>query len=463
MTLSLSDQRNKIASKVQEFFPHFKEKRVIEATLALEKLQKHGVNSLTLEEKNSLSTKTLFNYYSPIQFEERSNPDNPELMEKIAKGVAIYPTTSKNHSIYSKEELIKAAKTLKNRPFQRNHSFAAEDTIGTVRKVKADPETGVTTYEAGLDPEDPVTRKIEAGHIKNVSVLGSSTATCTACDEEYTWYHEHELGKKYDGKIARVNHTNIRYLHLGATNYPGIPNASVSAESVVKESYIDKNGGMFLSTVDAYSILREDMTKLFTENTTSIFELDNENNGDKNMPDEDTKFKEMAKQMELLMAENKKKDDDLEKFKAESESLEKTIREEKVNKIVEVELYLKVLEKEKVDLRKITLSEWNKDKLESKLETLSEWKDHDIKSRGLTNPPSNEGKSRVFDQNNNNSGKPIELTKEVIFEAEVEYLLEIFWGQGFVSKEAVRSNELYDKDKKQWKTPSSIILRTATK
>jgi hypothetical protein len=253
MTSLTQPQLREVSVLLKQSFPGWDGDRLKYAASAIEKIKSGKSGSLSAEEQQSILYPTEFSYLSPFEFEERQNPDKKSVMEKLMSGTALYPTTSRNFNVYSAEEIIKAAPSLKGVPVQADHSFKAKDTVGTVRNSMVS-ERGKLAFLAGLDPKDDLTQKAEAGYIKFVSVYGTAERSiCTICKEDMTLFHKHWPGQKYDGKVAKVKHENITFRHLGMTNYPGVARAKIAGV----ESSIDEYGGILSSPSENVVFIQE--------------------------------------------------------------------------------------------------------------------------------------------------------------------------------------------------------------
>lgn len=343
-------------------------------------LESHGMN---YNEDGDISVFQL-EYTAPApeigEIIEQANAAGEMQKYRVARGLAIYPVKSRNNRRYLKSEIEKASKTLVGVPLQKDHSESVNDTYGTIVKQEFNPSSGHQRYEALLDPEDPITKKIEAGFIKNVSVsINPKTMECNICGERMNYWHKHIPGFEYDGKEAEAVPKDWYYRHLGTVTVPGVPKASIktSGESASESDYefdfVDSANEMILEMItEAYEPFYEAVVQ-----KSNGFVHKHKDKGVIMTDEIEEQYKELAKNYEKqgLIIEQLQKQLDAQdaEHKKFVEGLQKQKHSELVEKVTELELNTNRLKKENVSSRRDELSKMNQIQLETRYETLKEF------------------------------------------------------------------------------------------
>lgn len=409
---------------------------------------------------------------SEMEFTEKLNSDGTKSSEVIiGKGRAIYPTVSRNHTKYLKSELLKASETLKNVPFQKDHSYSVDANFGKIIEQKFNTETGNQLYFAELDAKDPITRKMELKHIESVSVaLHAKRIECSFCGESMGWYHDHIPGFEYekgeDGKkeIALAVPRDFFYVHLGAVTTPGIPDASISVDS---ESFISDN---------LNDLIIEGITETYEPFYNSV--ITESMDGKRKMSDEDknevkTKLdlreaqllnKDLERQLQEQKDKAEKAEQDLTKF--ENQKLVAQ-RESLVEEVISAELELGELTETGVPKRQAVLMKEETDYLKGTVKIY----ENILAKRGKVPKRSlGASKSKSFDVSDSNTSE-VSSKKTItdINEREQKERLIENWGRQMFGEHwkqswiAVRTLDEWDHETEKWKRPLTEVIKQVPK
>lgn len=375
------------------------------------------------------------------EFLERKRNDDSGEVDKIMKGTMIYPTLSGNFARYSKAELRKAAPTMKNKPVQKDHSFSVEKTFGIVEEIVFKERTGGTDYVARLDPDDPITRKIEKKFVKSVSVgYKAKIVECSICGEKMNWFHEHIPGFDYEGKIAEAVPKDFTYNHLGVVSFPGVTKASgkIEGESDPMGESLDES---------ILNIMVEGFEPYYTQITESM-------NGVSFMPEDKQKNQyEAALEAEKLKLRNEQLEERLKEAKKTHEDFvsetEASELQSTIDKVIDAEIALKKLKVDGVEERKKTLSSFAKEVLDARLEVFTD----EIRTRSANDKkaPKNP-KSRVFDSEGLPPDTQTELSGRQVRELQLEWVgRQMFQERYKPSMTAVQTLDDWDMEKGIWR------------
>lgn len=426
-------------------------------------LESHNIG---YDESGAISSVNLEYLAPPPELGEIVEKENKagELQKyRVARGTALYPVKSRNKRRYLKSEIAKASKSLKDVPFQKDHSESVKDTYGIIVKQEYNEKSGYQKYEALLDPEDEITKKIEQGFIKHTSVsISPDKMECSICGEDMGWWHTHTPGIVYDDKEAEAIPRDWYYRHLGTVTTPGVPKASVSLESEgemdVESNLIESANEMILNMItEAY----EPLFSVVQES--DGFNQRNQRKKDKGVKmseENEAQMKNLAKQFEKQSLLVEQLQDELKTSKEEQkvfmEGLNKQKHSELVEKVIGLQISLSKLKKEDIPKRKEELSNMNTVQLEMKFETLKEFeaeqpaeKPNKVKPRSMSFgdvPPSEAPQQEV------------DISERAKFEHDINMLGSLtFPGSWKPTNKALQTLERWDFKRNDWKDFKGVL------
>ncbi|MHA2055068.1 MAG: hypothetical protein ACW99F_15910 [Candidatus Hodarchaeales archaeon] len=411
-----------------------------------------------------------------MDFDEKlhGHKDDPLLKKEttdtvMGSGTALYPVLSRNFTRYLKSEIEKASSSLRDVPFQKDHSDSVNDNFGRIRKEIFDPKSGMLDYIAELDEADKVTVNMKRKFIKNVSVkLTAKIVECSICSERMGWFHEHIPGFEYEDdkgkkRIAEAVPRDFRFIHVGAVTAPGVTKADINIHQSESEG----------------SNIRDNLDDLLIDGITEAhepyYEVFSESFGDKrNMSNNDEHWKEKLEQ-ERIVLENKNKAQELEQKENELKEREEALKTELANKVsaekealvdelVQAEISLKKIKENESKVRKAELmAESQIDYLKGMKEVYKEY----LVRQGPASP--NKPKSKLFDVGDDESGTSEEslspdkrkLTGRKLREAQIEFYGRQMFGEEWnQSWSAVKTLDDWDHQRSDWDRPLRDTIRS---
>lgn len=394
-----------------------------------------------------------YNVPAPTIVESSKDTDKEsEFNEKTIKGIAIYPTASLNNNRYYKSEIATAAKSLRNKPIQKDHQFSVEATFGTIDKEIYNVNSGKLEYLGRVDADDPVTEKIARGYVKNSSVgLRAEFVECNICKEKMSFWHEHIPGFEYEGKKAEAIPRNFRFNHIGVVSFPGITGATANVESEESE-----HDNMHESAQEIYlDLLTEAFTPLEQQiNESLIGETKMTNEADYKVALENEKLK---LQMEAKNKETLRIQKEFDDLKAKTEADKRTSLIEEIIKL-ELTPELKKLEEAGIPQRKVALESLTTNHLEARKTALKEVFDL-IPPKETPHVPK-KPLSKDFSQTGE-GGEPVitELAGRAAIEQKVEWLGKQMFGLGYKpSWSAIETLDNWDAQRQEWRRPLKEFL-----
>lgn len=388
-----------------------------------------------------------FKTESPI-IEERVDTEKDtgkKIVSKIMKGTMVYPTRSENFRRYLKTELRKAAPTMEGKPVQKDHSFSVNDTFGTIESVKFIESSGKTKYEARVDPDDPVTKKIESGFVKNVSIgYKAGKMECSICGEAMGWFHDHVPGFKYDDEIAEAIPRDMVYNHLGVVSFPGVSGTSAGVESgeVVEKSV---NESMLVLMTEGFEPYYTQITESMKN---GVMNMSNNEGNNKEAYETALKAEKLKLQNEQLENKLKEANEKHEKFVSETKATE---LKNLIEQVLESEMKLNKLEAENVNTRRSVLEKMSKELLQARFDIFAE----EIKNRqDIEDSKPKSPKSKIFSQNENLPTQRQEYSGRQVRELQLEWLGSKLFRENYKpTVSAVSTLDDWDHVKQEWKRP----------
>lgn len=191
----------------------------------------------------------IFQTLNPKKFSVSTIKETAQRIAKLKKVQVAHAGTNSNFYTFTEEELMNAAKTLKDKPIYINYLGVAPDdhadnssmnTIGWSTDAWYDPEDKTLYANADITTPD-VIDKLERVDSKGrrelnfVSMSCDSMPICSVCGAIFNEC-EHERGVEYEGKMCSVVGKDVNFRNFVLTNEPADPNAVVGEVSIENSS-----------------------------------------------------------------------------------------------------------------------------------------------------------------------------------------------------------------------------------
>jgi hypothetical protein len=443
--------------------PHKKEDTHMPNTL--------GNNLINDAAKSSYIENIKFKYFVECDFGEEevfNEKTSKKILDELKKvkglnleeempifGRAINETTTKNFHIYLGEELEPATKSLKQSHIITDHRLDTEHTVGMVKESWWDKAARAIRFIGGVDKLDPVTRKIKLKYIDGVSVGGHvKEIICSLCNEKMTWDHEHWLGEKYEGKVAKGIMRGIIFEELTLTPKPADRKATFNFAQSIQESVYDS----YMTSFKEYqSIGHNDHSaeekcscnQLINETTIKRMEF-SEMSAEptkeelRKAYEKELKMKETIEELQAKVEKSKRLEEQLNKIKAKE-------RDRMEEEVLDLEIQTGKTKESERKLRKLDLSEMSDDMLEARREVLKEWaKEKKVEDSAIITSNSKSLATESTSQSTNNlAGIPKEKLEE---EAKKRRLQELIFGESKVSEKGQKVLIDFNNDSGRWRT-----------
>jgi len=421
--------------------------------------------------KSSYIENLKFKYFVECDFGEEevfSEKQNKKLLDELKKvkglnldeeipifGKAINETTTKNHHIYLGEELEPATKSLKNAHIVTDHRLDTEHTYGKVKESWWDKSVKTIRFIGGVDKLSEVARKIKLKYINGVSVGGHvKEIICSICNEKMTWDHEHWLGEKYDGKIAKGIMKGIIFEELTLTPRPADTKATFNFAQSIQESVYEIYMKSFKEHHDRQSYLTSAEEQYSCDDLISETKIQEMENAKMSAEPDNNDLRKALEREKLLREEI----ESLKSIKEQNELLKKQVAEaeakrklEIVEEVLDLEIKMGKIPETEKNLRKLDLSEMDDGRLEERLKVLKEV----YEATKDTTPAiiTSNSKSLVTESTSQSPNSPVGIPKEALVkEAKTRKLQELVFGESKISESGHKNLTDFDNVTGRWKT-----------
>lgn len=336
-----------------------------------------------------------FRFKSEVKFIERDELEkfrpaveinDPDSI--LSVGTAIFATDSKNFNRYAEKELKRASKTLRGKSCQIDHNESALSTFGVVQDSWWDGgvDPAEVAYIAELEGSNEVAQKVKKKYIRSVSVSGvSEEITCSICDEEWSWAHEHFPGEIYDGETCFRDMKKITFRHLGFTNFPGIEGADTQYVANSVDEAIE-NAFAYVDYINKHDISKPDSIQelSFGENISMSTEPDKLVEKLKLLEKSEFERTQLEKEKAKLEVKLAVMEEAKTKSDADIKALKEAEKERLINEIVDLQEKLELTKGRTAEERRVDLAQEPMIGVKAKAEALREIWDKEEKK---TPPP----------------------------------------------------------------------------